>query len=90
VALHDGDAIVSWLDRPEVDAVGDVAELRVRRVASTGATGGARLIAKTGAGRPAGFPQMLVAGDQLLFAWTDTREEHSRVRSAAVAAADIR
>jgi hypothetical protein len=85
-----GDAIVSWLEQPRDSGVGALTDLRVRRVSRAGASDRSYTIAQTGAGRPAGFPQMVLRDDRLLLAWTDTRAEPSVVRSGSVAAESIR
>jgi hypothetical protein len=85
-----GDAIVSWLEPPPDPAQVDSAELKVRRVTAFAPSARSYVVAGTGAGRPAGFPQMVLHGDRLLFAWTDTREEPATVRSASVPAAAVR
>jgi hypothetical protein len=85
-----GDAIVSWLAQPREHSAGDRADLRVRRVSRNGASDNSFTIAQTGTGRPAGFPQMVLLGDRLLLAWTDTRSEPSVVRSVFVTAGSIR
>ncbi len=61
----DGRAIVSWLEE-----AGGAGEVRVRRVAADSTIGPATVVARTGAGRPAGFPRIARSGDRLVFAWT--------------------
>lgn len=91
VVLDDaGNAIVSWLASPPGNgSATSELELRARGVSPQGTGGGTYAIARTGAGRPAGFPQMLLVDGQLVFAWTDTREERSGVRTARVDAASV-
>ena len=63
---ENGDAIVSWLERvPPEDA-----EVRVRRVARSGAMGGPLTISRTKAARASGFPRIVRRGDALVAAWT--------------------
>jgi hypothetical protein len=81
VLLDDAAAAVSWLGNVRTDD-GVRAEVRVRRIRADGSVGAVRTIARTGAGRPAGFPQMLRVGQLLLFAWTDTVQQESRVLTA--------
>lgn len=83
VLLESGSAVVSWVENARAEA-GVVAEIRARRIHPDGEGDAAMLIARTGAGRPAGFPQMTRVDGQLLFAWTDTLQETSNVRSALV------
>ena len=63
---ENGDAIVSWLERvPPEDA-----EVRVRRVARSGAMGVPLTISRTKAARASGFPRIVRRGDTLVAAWT--------------------
>jgi hypothetical protein len=81
VALLDsGMASVSWL-RTTDDRRG---ELVMRLVSKTGEPGPVQVIAPTSSERPAGFPQMISKGNQLIFAWTDTSGDSPRVRTAQV------
>jgi peroxiredoxin len=67
MALTDGgDAVVSWMASERDDAT-----ILVRRVSPTGALGAEVPVATTLAGRGAGFARMALAGDDLVFAWTD-------------------
>ncbi len=66
--LADGSAIVSWLEKlPEGGAV------RMRRVKSDGKRDESITVAPSGTARSNGFPQMVRAGDALIFAWTGSR-----------------
>ena len=65
VLLDDGDAVVSW-----VATTRDGAEIRYRRVGPAGSPGEVATITRIDATRSAGFPQMALAGDRLVFAWT--------------------
>ena len=63
---ENGDAVVSWLERvPPEDA-----EVRVRRVARSGAMGAPMTISRTKAARASGFPRIVRRGGALLAAWT--------------------
>lgn len=75
--VADGLAVVSWLD--ELDQ--GMAALRIRTVAPDGKLGEPQEIALTGSQRLSGFPHMLRAGGDLLFAWTETGEQ-TRVLTA--------
>ena len=76
VMPDDGSAVVSWLEQSRGRA-----EIRFRRLAADGAGGPAYKLATTVAARSSGFPQMVLAGDRLLFAWTAVGEP-SAVRTA--------
>jgi hypothetical protein len=66
VLIDSGDAIVSWFRR-EADGI----SLSIRRVYADGQLGEIQSVAFVDIGRPADFPQMVYANDQLIFAWTD-------------------
>jgi hypothetical protein len=72
---EDGAAWVCWLGR---DADGGVVLLR--RVDADGAHGDVRVVAKTGASRANGFPQLASVGGALLFAWTDGGVQTARLQ----------
>ncbi len=78
--LSGGDAAVSWL-RPVGEAG---AMFALRRVHTDGSLGEVRSVAVTGAGRPSGFPQMVLAQERLVLSWTEADEAGTRVRSAWV------
>lgn len=80
VALLDkGAAAVSWL-RPAASGKGG--EVCVRRVLASGELGPVHVIASTSTARQSGFPQMLRRGQELVFAWTDTADEVSGIKTA--------
>jgi hypothetical protein len=62
----DGDAIVSWLERVPPEN----GEVRVRRVARSGAVGTPFTVSRTSAARASGFPRIARSGDALVAAWT--------------------
>lgn len=76
--LGDDTAAVSWLSTG-ADGRG---EIKVRRVSSDGKLGTPLLLATTSTSRMSGFPQMVRRGEQLVFAWTDTSNDHTTVKSA--------
>ena len=80
VLLADGDAIVSWLRSMEQGG-----SVSVRRVSSDGSRGPIRTVGQTSTSRPAGFPQMVAAGDYLVMSWTEVLEGSSRVSTARIA-----
>ena len=71
-----GRAVVSWLTRAATGS-----ELEVQPFTAGGAAGTAVTIARVGLSHSSGFPQMVRAGEGLLFAWTEAGESQ-RVRSA--------
>ena len=76
--LEDGSAVVSWLA-----GSADGGEIRYRRVARSGRLGRSMTLAGTSDSRSSGFPQMVVANDSLIFAWTDVGPP-STIRTARV------
>lgn len=64
---RDGAALVSWIERTG----GDAAAVRVRRVERNGRTQSPLTIASSSAARASGFPRMVLAGDHMVFAWTE-------------------
>jgi len=69
VMLDDRRAVVSWLRRS-----GQGAEIVARPFDPRGAAGSEVVIASATVQRASGFPQLVRAGDQLLFAWTDSSD----------------
>jgi hypothetical protein len=61
-----GRALVSWVERTG----GENAEVRVRRVSSDGSLGESMSVASSSAARASGFPRMVAAGHDVIFAWT--------------------
>lgn len=78
VLLDDGTALVSWLR----DAKGTAGEICVRSVRASGELGPIQVISTTAAGRMSGFPQMVLRGDDVVFAWTDVSEGTTQVYAA--------
>jgi len=54
----------------------------VRRATQQGALGPALTVANTDAGRMSGFPQMVVSGNEVVFAWTDVADGVTSVHTA--------
>ena len=78
VVMPDADsAVVSWLDQSRLRA-----EIRFQRIGVDGDAGPAYKLATTVAARSSGFPQMVLAGGRLLFAWTEVGEP-SALRTAS-------
>ena len=79
VALPDGTAVVSWLQ----SGADGAASVKLARVSRTGGVGAAQTVIETSAARRSGVPQMVLARDQLVLAWTEVSAENTtRVRSA--------
>lgn len=66
--LNDGSALVSWLEKlPEGGA------LRLRRITADGKQDESMTISPSGTARSNGFPQMVLVGNRLTFAWTGSK-----------------
>ena len=76
VMLTNGTALVSWLERTARGG-----EVKVRLVRPDGSNSQAITVAESSVARATGFPQMALAGDQIILAWTDPGTP-SRVRTA--------
>jgi hypothetical protein len=66
IVLAAGDAVVSWLE-----ASGEKAEIRLRRVLPDGRAGDPVTVAAVPATHASGVPRLLADGDRLLVVWTD-------------------
>lgn len=64
---REGHALVGWMERKTPET----AEVRVRRI-TDGAASPGQTVATTSSARQSGFPRMVVTGDTLLIAWTET------------------
>lgn len=73
----DGRAVVSWTGRTPAGT----GQLRLRRVPFAGAPGRVQVVAEGDMGRGAGFPQLVLAPDRVVHAWTRPGEP-SRVLTA--------
>ncbi len=76
-----GRAVISWLT-----VVDERAQLRLRRVASTGMLGEAVAIATTAVSRSSGVPRMIATGDQIYVVWVEvlnSQESRLHVREIA-------
>lgn len=71
-----GRAVVTWLAEGATGA-----ELKAQPFTTRGAAGDAVTIARVGLSRASGFPQLVKAGDGLVFAWTETADP-PQVRTA--------
>lgn len=72
-----GRALVTWLER-----VGDGgAEVRIRAITPDGTLSRATVVASSAAARSSGFPRMVRAGNEIVFAWTQPGDT-ARVRMA--------
>ncbi|NQD38245.1 exo-alpha-sialidase [Permianibacter sp. IMCC34836] len=81
-------AVVSWLERD-----GEQAALRLRRIdleQQQLRAGPVHTLVHTGLGRSSGFPRLVIQGDNIIAAWTDTSEaKMPQVRSLAIPLAKL-
>lgn len=70
--LDDRTAMVSWMEGTEI---------KVAKVRSDGTKEPSIAIATSSESRSSGFPQMAKVGDQLIFAWTDSKEKTIKLAS---------
>lgn len=73
VSAHEFGVMVSWLG-----AEG----FQVRHFNWTGEAGDVHVLAAVNTSRRAGFPQIAVVADKLVYAWTDTSGDMLKVRAA--------
>ena len=78
VSLASGDALVSWIERTPQGA-----RLEVRRFGATGVAAAPIDVSKSAGVRSGGFPKMVVTGNDIVLAWTDSSEP-SHIRSAVL------
>jgi hypothetical protein len=73
----DGSAIVSWIEFADQRT-----QLRVRRVEPSGVRSPSVTVSALAGGRASGYPRIALAGDDVVFAWTESGQEGSRVKTA--------
>lgn len=76
--LPDGAAVVAWIEYAD-----ERAQLRVRRVTTSGRRSDSIVVSGLASGRASGYPRLVRAGRELLFAWTESHDGVARVRTAA-------
>jgi hypothetical protein len=76
--LADGSAAVAWIEYAQ-----ERSQLRVRRVTPSGSRSASTTVSGLASGRASGYPRLARAGGELLFAWTETQDGSSSVRTAS-------
>ena len=66
VMLDEKNAMISWMEGADIKAI---------KVKADGTMGKPIMIAASSDARSSGFPQMTKAGNQLIFAWTDSKKK---------------
>ncbi len=85
---------IAWLDADNVavtwlETVGTDAEIRLRRVTTSGTRSPAATLATTEAARRAGFPQIERVGDELVFAWVGLGAGPATLAAGTLPASDV-
>lgn len=75
--LDDGSAVAAWMEFSDQRA-----QFRFRRVVAQGERSPAQTVSGRDAGRVSGYPRLERLGRELLFAWTETAQGASNVRTA--------
>ena len=78
--LEDGSAIALWIEFADGGS-----QLRMRRIEPSGARSAAFTVSALPEGRTSGYPRVARAGDQLLFAWTESTGDGATAVRTAVA-----
>jgi hypothetical protein len=78
VSLASGDAVVSWIERTPQGP-----RLETRRFGANGVAAAPIDVSKMAGVRSGGFPKMVVTGNEIVLAWTDSSEP-SHIRSAVL------
>lgn len=78
-ALKNEKAFVSWMEKD-----GDEAKLQLASFAQSDTSFTTLNIDQINSSRRAGFPQMEVVGDQIIFAWTDVDSADSRIKTKSL------
>lgn len=72
VMLNENTAMISWMEGSTIKAL---------KINTDGTRGKPIIIAESSDSRTSGFPQMTKAGNQLIFAWTDSKEKTIKLAS---------
>ena len=76
--LDDGSAAVVWIEYAEGRS-----QFRLRRVSRDGSTTPSTVVSPLASGRASGYPRLARAGHELIFAWTESQDGRTRVRTAS-------
>ena len=83
--LDDGSAVATW-----IEFANGKADFKLRRVTSSGERSAAMGIAGLAASRASGYPRMVKAGKELIFAWTESASQPTRVLTAIAKLVEVR
>ena len=92
--LDDGSAAISWLDEAAGNEAGTVVNIiRIRIIFPDGSLAASHLLHGDKTVGPAGFPQMVSDGNDLILAWTEilqgASDKNSSIRSARIPPASL-
>jgi hypothetical protein len=73
----DGSALASWIEFADQRS-----DFRVRRINRSGTRSAPITVAAIAGSRASGYPRMAAAGDDVVFAWTETANGRSQVQTA--------
>ena len=75
--MPDGSAVASWIEFADRRS-----QFRVRRIHPSGEKSAAVIVAGLASGRASGYPRIGLSGDELVFAWTESDNGRTQVRTA--------
>jgi hypothetical protein len=75
--LEDGTAVATWIEFRDQKST-----FSVRRISSSGERSDALVVAAVEGARASGYPRIARQGNELVFAWTESRQGALRVRTA--------
>ena len=75
--MADGSAVASWIEFADQRS-----QFRVRRVEPSGAKSPAVTVSGLASGRASGYPRLGVTGGEVVFAWTESENGRTQVRTA--------
>lgn len=75
--MEDGSAVAGWIEFAEQRS-----QFRVRRIEPSGAKSAPLTVSRLASGRSSGYPRLAVDHGQVVFAWTESEEGRTQVRTA--------
>jgi hypothetical protein len=76
--MPDGTAVASWIESADQRT-----QFRARRVHRSGKRSEAATVSSIAGSRASGYPRIAAHGDEIVFAWTESGDNGTRVRTAA-------
>jgi hypothetical protein len=75
--MSDGSAVASWIEFADQRA-----QFQVRRIDRGGGRSAAVNVSSIAGSRASGYPRIAAHGDEIVFAWTETADGSTQVRTA--------